>query len=94
MLYYPFISFIDLLSFNGHTFTGYIKVFQACKRLYTYLEDFYIDLEVERSDLDDKSNKDLAQDKSQDRLIVDFETYSHCNSRHDLPYVSFTDELG
>ena len=60
ILYYLFISFTDLLSFDSCTFTGYIKVFQAYKRLYTHLEDFYTDLEVEGSDLDSKSDKDLA----------------------------------
>ena len=58
MLYHPFISFLDLLSFNGRIFTGYIEVFQAYKRLYTHPEDFYIDPEVEGSDLNDKSDED------------------------------------
>ena len=60
MLYHPFVNFMDLLSFDGHTFTGYIEAFRACKRLHTHLEDFYTNLEVEGSNLDNKSNKDLA----------------------------------
>ncbi len=46
------------------------------KRLYTHLEDFYTDLEVEGSSLDDKSDKDLVEDDSQDGLITDFKAYS------------------
>ena len=60
MLYHLFVSFTDLLSFNGYTFTGYIEAFQACKRLHTHPEDFYTDPEVEGSDLDDKSDEDPA----------------------------------
>ena len=94
MLYYTFTSFTDLLSFNSYTFISYIKAFQAYKQLYTYLEDFYTNLEVEESNLDNKSNKGLAKEDNQDGLIIDFKAYSCQNPRHNLPYISFTDKLG
>ena len=77
MLYYLFASFTDLLSFNGYTFVSYIKAFQACKRLHTHPEDFYTDLEAEESDLDNESDKSLAKEDNQDRLITDFKAYSY-----------------
>ena len=60
MLYHLFTSLTDLLSFDSYTFKSYIKAFKACRQLYTHLEDFYTNLEAEGSDLDNKSNKDLA----------------------------------
>ena len=60
ILYYLFTDQPDLLLVKNKTYSLYIKVFQAYKRLYTYLEDFYNNLEEEGSNLDlDLDNKDL-----------------------------------
>ncbi|MGH7240097.1 MAG: hypothetical protein ACREHG_08535, partial [Candidatus Saccharimonadales bacterium] len=96
MLHHPFTSFTDLLSFDGNTYPSYVEAFQACKQLHIHPEDFYTDLEAEGldSDLEDESDNDLAQEDSDDRPIADFEAYARRNPRHDLPCISFTDELG
>jgi hypothetical protein len=94
MLHHPFTSFADLLSFDGHTFPDYIEAFRACKRAHAHPEDFYTDPDHEGSESDEESDEDLAQDDSEERPIADFETYARRNPRHDLPCISFTDELG
>ena len=85
MLYYLFIDQPDLLLVKNKTYGLYIKAFQAYKRLYTHLEDFYNDLEGEGSDLDlDLDDKDLQEDEypltnfkafARQRLGVDFTAY-------------------
>ncbi|KIM94114.1 hypothetical protein OIDMADRAFT_35163 [Oidiodendron maius Zn] len=52
MLHYPFQRFIDLLSFDGYDYRLYIDAFQACRRLYIYLDDFYIDRGADNQDTD------------------------------------------
>ena len=78
MLYYLFTDWPDLLLVKNKTYRSYIKVFQACKQLYTHLEDFYSNLEGDGSDLDsDSGDKDL-QDKAENKHpLADFEAFAH-----------------
>ncbi len=52
MLRHPFERFTDLLSFDSSNYGSYTDAFRACKRLYTYPDDFYTDLVADDQDTD------------------------------------------
>jgi hypothetical protein len=95
MLYHPFTGLTDL-SFDGQIFPGYIHAFRACQQSHTHPEDFYTDPDTEGPTSDEENEDDLPQDLdlSDDSPIADSEGFARKNTRHDLPCVSVTDELG
>ncbi len=70
-----------------------MDAFQAYKRLYTHLDDFYTDLVANGQDTDSKDSKSVYN-KSNNEPLTDFEVFAYqwpCND--DLTY-SFIDDLG
>jgi hypothetical protein len=77
MLYHPFTDWPDLFLVKNKTYKSYIKAFQACKRLYTYPEDFYNNPEGEGLDSDsDSGNKDL-QEAENEYPLADFKAFAY-----------------
>jgi hypothetical protein len=91
MLYYLFRQLADLLSFDSSIYRLYTDTFQACQQLYTYPDDFYIDLVA--NDLDTDSKDKSICDKSDNKLLADFEAFVYRQPGNDLT-CSFTDNLG
>ena len=53
-------------------------MFQACKHLYIYSQDFYTNLEVESLDSNlDKSNKELELELEDNHPLANFELFTH-----------------
>ncbi len=92
MLYYLFKCFIDLLSLNRQDYRSYIDAFQAYRRLYVYLDDFYTDLVANSQDIDSKDSE-LVYNKSNNKPLVDFEVFAHQQPYNDDLMYSFTDNL-
>ena len=95
MLYYLFKCTTDLLSFNSCDYRSYIDTFQACQRLYSYLDDFYTDLQEDKEAKNKDKDKGAIVDK--DKLLTDFfKAFAYYCLRgkgnDDLMY-SFTDDL-
>ncbi len=93
ILHYPFKQLTDLLSFDGSNYRSYTDAFQAYRQLYTYLDDFYTDLEADGQDIDSKDS-DSVYNNSDNEPLADFEAFA-CRqpSNNDLT-CSFTDDLG
>jgi hypothetical protein len=82
-----------LLTVDSQAYRFYINAFQACRRLYTYQEDFYIDPEIESKVSDKESNKD-PEEQSEEYLLADFEVFACRKPQEDFTYINLLDSLG
>ena len=92
MLHHPFERFTDLLSLDGHDYGSYIDAFQACRRLYTHLDDFYIDPVANDQDLESEDKS--VRNESDDEPLADFELFARRWPRNDDLTCSLMDNLG
>jgi ATP-dependent DNA helicase PIF1 len=76
MLHHPFTDWLDLLTVEDKTYGSYIEAFQAYRRLYTYPNDFYNDLEGEGSDLDSDSGDEDPQEAENEYPLANFEAFA------------------
>jgi hypothetical protein len=94
MLYHPFMDYADLLTVNSQVYGSYIEVFRAYYRLYTYLQDFYINPEPESEALDNKNNKDPEEQAKKDYPLADFKAFICRKLQKDFTYIDLLDNLG
>jgi hypothetical protein len=62
---------------ENETYGSYIEAFQACKRLYIYLKDFYNNLEKESSGLDSDSGNKEPQEAKDKSPLANFEVFAY-----------------
>jgi hypothetical protein len=87
MLYYPFEHFDKLLSIDGVAYLSYKDIFSDHCQHYSYLEDYYDDLELDIDDLpnndDDPDDVEVGPNPKIEAPLADFEAYAQCQLDHD-----------
>ena len=97
MLHYLFVHVDKLLLVNKVAYLSCQEAFTACCQHYSYLEDYYINLELDIEELansDDNNLGKIEPDPKVEVPLADFEAYARRQLNHDLDQLDRLDSLG